>query len=188
MAEEENNNFAKWLLHNCSSYSYIADIKTGLYHNIKCNDLSTILMENAQGCGKNPEKSGFHACPKCLPQRVAEHSLKNKSRRPSNIIKTKAEIIKEQLKAICESYGIYVDFSGSMAFVTTIAGEWYFDFCDRPIRIHHLNSDQRLDSGGDLVSYSHVQKNTFTSPAHAIAYIFHHEQAAIKRLMSTENN
>lgn len=180
------------LLKNCDSYSFVADKSTGLFHCAKCESLASITAENIQGCGKKPEKSGFKPCPLCLPLREAEYKYNNcknyREKYNGSKSKTKATIIREQLQHICYAYGIYIEFSGSCAYVTTVAGEWHFNYCDRPIKIHHKNDEQRFDATGKHTGYYHIHDTMFSSPAYALAYIFRHEQATIKRIMAYEED
>lgn len=61
---QENN--ALDLLNNCSSYTYVGDRRTMLYHSKKCPTLPLIKSKDIQGCGRDPEGSGFLPCPRCL--------------------------------------------------------------------------------------------------------------------------
>ena len=174
---------AIYLLNNCTSYSFVGDKSTGLYHNRSCELLSSLNPNTIQGCGKNPEDSGFLPCPKCLPSRVAKpRSIKKVRKKP----KTKAELIKEQLIRISEAYGMHVQIVGNVAFVTSVAGEWYYNYCERPIKLRHQNTEQRFDAQGRSTGFYHKQDYEFASPAHALAYIHRHEQATIRRLMCGE--
>ncbi len=175
------NNNALEKLNGCDSYLYIGDRSTMLFHSKNCPTLLLLQSyENLQGCGKKPEGSGFFPCHRCLP-RLAEEA---DARRAIllGLDRTKASVIRDEMRILCNEYGMYIEFVGNIAFVTTIAGEWFFDPNIRPIKLHHKNIEMRYDQSGCLTGYYHLQEPTFETPAHVLGYIYGHEQATIKRL------
>jgi len=94
--------------------------------------------------------------------------------------------MREQIKVLSEQYGMHVEFIGGMVYITTIAGEWHFDYNDRPIRLHRKNAEKRLDRHGKLIGYYHLQEYSFHAPLQVLAYIRKHEQAAVRRLMDVD--
>lgn len=132
-----------------------------------CHQLETAV--NLRRVGKDPK--GFKPCSICLPQKLQLQHLNNRKR-----YRSKLDIMQEQLIRVGERYGMHINIKGGVAYVTTICGEWFFSINDRPIRIHHKN----IEKYGE--GHYHVQDMTFPSPSHALVYIRHHEQAAIKRL------
>jgi len=79
---------------------------------------------------------------------------------------------------------MHLEFVGDTAFVTTVAGEWFFNPNIRPIQLHHKNTEKRFDYNGNSTGHYHVQKVTARSPVTALGYIYQHEQAEIKRLIA----
>lgn len=174
------------LLHNCDSYSYIGDKNTMLYHTAKCPTMPLLSLENIQGCGKKPEASGFFPCRRCLPLLAEEADARRTIL--LNQQNSKATVLRDELRVFCYEYGMYIEFIGSIAYVTTIAGEWFFDPNIRPIKLHHKNEEMRYDNSGRSNGYYHIQEVTFPTPAHAISYIYRHERSTIKRLTKKEKD
>ncbi len=173
------------LLNNCSSYTYIGDRRTMLYHSKRCPTLLLINSEDMQGCGRKPEGSGFLPCPRCLSSLF----LKSIEYRNSLLKQppTKASVMKNEIRILCYEYGLHSEFVGTIVFITTIAGEWFFDPNIRPILLHHKNNEKQYNCSGKYKIHSHIQDLTFSTPAHAIGYIYRHERATIKRLMTEED-
>lgn len=179
------------LLKNCQSYSYVGDLRTGYYHTLKCPVLSEIPIEFARGCGKKPRKSGLIPCPVCLDLAVFDNDFiyPMQFKQQQNYLvrvkhRTKSQIMKEQLLLLGGSLGMHLSFIGSTLYVTTIVGEWYFDFNNRPINLHHMSNSSDLEKYTAPRKPYHQQKQTFSTPAHALAYIYCHEKATIKRITS----
>ena len=78
---------------------------------------------------------------------------------------------------------MHAEFHGGMVYITTIAGEWYFDYNDRPIRLRHKNAEKWVDRYGQDTGHYHVQPYHFHAPLQTLAYIRNHEQFEIQRLM-----
>jgi len=173
---------AQDLINKCDSYCYIGDRRTMLYHNEKCPTL--LQSKGLQGCGKHPERSGFSPCHRCLPELAKIAASKKYSLSKTTL--SKAAIMRDEMMLICNECGMHLEFVGNTAFITTIAGEWYFDPNIRPIQLHHKNAEKRYDHNGNSTGYYHVQKVNVKSPATALGYIYHHEQAEIKRLITAE--
>lgn len=173
---------AQDVLKKCDTYCYIGDRSTMLYHSAKCRTLPLLQINTLQGCGKRPERSGFSPCHRCLPELAKAAASKKYAL--SNTTRTKAAIMRDEMMLICNECGMHLEFVGNTAFITTIAGEWYFDPNIRPIKLHHKNAEKRYDHNGNSTGHYHIQKVTVKSPATALGYIYQHEQAEIKRLMS----
>ncbi len=177
-------NKAQDLINNCDSYCYIGDRSTMLYHSKKCPTLPQLQIKDLQGCGKQPERSGFSPCHRCLPELAKVAAAKKYAL--SNTTRSKAAIMRDEMMLICNECGMHLEFVGNTAFITTIAGEWFFDPNIRPIQLHHKNTEKRYDRNGNFTGHYHRQDVTVKSPASALGYIYHHEQAEIRRLMTTE--
>ena len=174
-------NKAQDVLNKCDTYCYIGDRSTMLYHGKKCPSLELLDINKVQGCGKQPERSGFSPCHRCLPKLAKAAASKKYAL--SNTIRTKAAVMRDEMMLICNECGMHLEFVGDTAFVTTVAGEWFFDPNIRPIQLHHKNTEKRFDYNGNSTGHYHVQKVSVRSPATALGYIYHHEQAEIKRLI-----
>ena len=173
---------------SCQSYLFFGDRKTMLYHKRTCEDIGSINTADLQGCGKSPQKSGFSPCPKCIGIEIkkAMPSQKDELAFNESKILSKGEAIKKQIEAICSKYGMYAEIFGGTAYITTVAGEWYFSYNDRPIILRHKNAEMRYKRDGTSTGLYHVQNQTFYSPLHVLTYIKNHENAEIKRLMENE--
>jgi len=175
-----------------TSYSYIADIRTGLFHDLKSFCLNGVPGEFMRGLGKRPLKTGFKPCPIC----IGKYMLPVTDITPTPSIdkkkalahQSKSEIMRSQIRALSVQYGMHAEFHGSMVYVTTIAGEWYFDYNDRPIKLKHKNSEKRLNRYGKPTGHYHNQELTFHAPLQVLSYIRRHEQAEIRRMMEDEEN
>ena len=170
-----------------TSYLYMGDTRTNLFHEKKSECVQKIQKEFLRGLGKDPRKVGFTACPICLksyiPMAITKTPTISVPEKPSTGGQSKAEIMRAQIKALSEQYGMHVEFHGSMAYVTTIAGEWYFDYNDRPIQLRHKNANPRLDRNGKPLGYYHVQHYRFHAPLQVLAYIRNHERLEVERMM-----
>ena len=131
--------------------------------------------------------AGFKPCPICVGKNMlpitdtapAQNTPKKKA--PGHV--SKSEIMRRQIKALSVQYGMHAEFHGSMVYVTTIAGEWYFDYNDRPIKLKHKNATKKLNRNGKSTGHYHNQDLTFHAPLQVLSYIRRHESAEIRRLM-----
>lgn len=150
---------------------FIGDRSSKRYHAKDCPCIEMIVKKDLEACGANPEFQGFKPCPQCKPVPVV---VKKKHAVP----KTKSELMRQALAELADRHGMHIAFKGGSALVTTIAGEWFFDYNQRPICLHHKNNDIRLRSDGTPNGHYHMQALTFPTPLSALAYIYHHERAA----------
>nr|WP_326184523.1 hypothetical protein [uncultured Oscillibacter sp.] len=150
---------------------FVGDKRSKRYHTKDCVCISQIVKKDLEACGPNPELHEFKPCPVCKPIPV----IVKKER--SNL-KTKSELMRQAMAELAERHSMHIEFKGGSAMVTTIAGEWFFDYNQRPICLHHKNNDARFHADGTSDGYYHVQKLTFPTPLAALAYIYHHERAA----------
>ena len=96
---------------------------------------------------------------------------------------TKAQTMQKQIAAVCEEHGMHAEFTGGTAFITTVAGEWFFAYNDRPIRLHHKNySDDEMKANRRNDLY-HLQDVRFASPLQALRYISKHDLDLRRRVM-----
>ena len=115
------------------------------------------------------------------PDKTSEENKakSNAKRTPS----TKAYIMEKQIAAFCEEYGMHAEFKAGTAFITTIAGEWFFMYNDRPIRLHHKNySTEELKSNRQADLY-HLQGTRYSSPLQVLRYISNHDLDLKRRVM-----
>ena len=175
-----------------TSYIFMGDTRSMVFHEKESDCLRIVPKEHLRGLGWYPEKVGFIACSKCLKhlrlQAVAEKPKTNVSQRVLAGGRSKSEIMCEQIILLSEEYGMHAEIRGSIISITTIAGEWYFDYNDRPILLRHKSSEKRLDHHGKPRSKYHVQPNQFHAPLQVLAFIRNHERMAIKRSMDEESN
>lgn len=160
-------------------YFFIGDQSTRIYHRKDSECLDLYVTKNAMvGLGRDPEAKGFQPCPLCHPEEVA---LPPKSAPPRRRRKSKAALTQDELIRIGEGYGLHLEFIGPNVYVTTVAGEWYFDYNIRPIVLHHKNNRVFPAKNGRPKRYYHEQEHTFPTPLEAMKYIFRHERAAVRR-------
>lgn len=173
-------------LRNNEDCCFIGDKATKNYHrkDSQCPDLY-ILKKNLACLGRNPALQGYRPCPICHPERV---ELPPAQPRSGGKKKTRANLTQEALIAAAEGYGLHLEFIGPNVYVTTIAGEWYFNYVDRPILLHHKNNRTYLNKTGKPKNYYHNQEISFPSPLDAIKYIFRHERAAYNRGFQDEED
>lgn len=175
-----------------TSYCYIGDTRTELFHDLKSACLKGVPGEFMRGLGKDPRKAGFSPCPQCLgrftsPVQTKTPTVKMPKIKPHSG-KSKSDIMRSQIKFLSEQYGMHAEFHGNMVYVTTVAGEWYFDYNDRPIRLRHKNAEKRVDRHGKLIGHYHRQQYEFHAPLQVLAYIRNHEQAEVHRLMDVDTS
>ena len=154
----------------------ILDTRSLVFHKPGCPALYGARPLRIDGKPILPE---YLACSICCPQIAREESRKEMRKSPSNTATVVAEVskgdfLRKQLQNICFYYGMEPKFIGGTMYVTTAAGEWFFHYNDRPISLHHRNA--RVADG------YHVQDGEFYSPAGVLAYIYAHDNGAIKRL------
>jgi len=117
-------------------------------------------------------------CPCCKPIPIEN----GKKKRRTDI--TKAELMRRGMAELAARRHMHIEFVGENAMVTTIAGEWYFNYNIRPIQLHHKNNEQRYDKQGRLTGFYHQQKISFQTPMAALAYIYQHERSLEDRAFS----
>lgn len=143
--------------------------------NIQISDTNNNFSQNKNLClyEDNSNDIEFKTKLTCVssPKQSTVKIFKQKSRR---------EILQDALLALAERHNIHISFKGTMAYVTTIAGEWYFNFTDtsREIKLHHKNYKKITDANGNWIpGYFHIQEQQFTSPLSVVSYIAKHEKA-----------
>lgn len=156
---------------------FIGNKKKLVYHQKDCPLVDSIVNDDLIACGQNPENKGYKPCPCCNPVPVDAP----RRRKGDGSIVSKAEMMRRAMSELAARQHMYVEFVGDSAFVTTIAGEWYFNYNIRPIQLHHKNLKVRLDRNGQNTGFFHQQKLVFETPMEALAYIYHHERAAENR-------
>ena len=188
-------------------YKYFGDKTTKKYHLRSCERLDEVEDSNLQGLGKNPGKNGWSPCPLCIKEVVIyapqespkpnpkpspkpapkpvtklawENGVEAKYKRSG---KNKAETMKQEIAGVCEEYGMHAEFVGGTAFITTIAGEWFFTYNDRPIRLHHKNYADNAVKAKRTTKLYHLQYETFASPLHVLKYISGHDLELKRRVM-----
>jgi len=174
-----------------TSYIFMGDTRTNVFHELKSACLGIIPKENLRGLGRDPRKVGFTACSICLqkftPPAITKKPQVNVSKKGFVCGRSKSEIMREQINILSEEYGMHAEFHGSMVYISTIAGEWYFDYNDRPIRLRHKNAEKRLDRYGKPIGHYHAQPYQFHAPLQVLAYIRNHERLEVRRSMDTES-
>jgi len=93
-------NKAQDVLNKYDTYCYIGDRSTMLYHSEKCPTLALLdSINNLQGCGKQPERSGFSPCHRCLPKLAKAAASKKYAL--SNTTRSKAAVMRDEMMLIC---------------------------------------------------------------------------------------
>jgi hypothetical protein len=172
-----------------TGYQHFGDTATHHYHLRTCERLDYVKEEHIVGLGKNPHKKGWHPCPFCIKDAPIVQSIANVKTASKSTPKTggstltKAQIIKHELSKACAEYGMHAEYAGGTVFVTTVAGEWFFDFNDRPIRLHHKNYTERAKELSKTLNHYHLQSRKFASPLQALRYISEHDLELKRRMM-----
>lgn len=154
---------------------FVGDLSRRFYHNKDCSYIEKITKRNLEACGANPELHGFKPCPFCKPTPVI------KKKDDAAGLKAKSEVMRQALAELANRHGMHAAFKDGTALVTTVAGEWIFNFNQRPIQLFHKNSEDRLYEDSRPSGDYHSQYLTFPSPMDALVYIYHHERAAEAR-------
>jgi len=168
-------------MRNNKGYSFLGDHLTMIFHKKECPHLKKATKASLIGLGSHP-KSHWKPCPKCNPQKT---SMKKKSRKPMQQSRldqiwaacekyiSKTELLGNQLRSLCADKGIFAEITGELIKMTTISGEWHFNFVVRPIELYHRNYN-----GEDGF---HIQAKSFPTPIHVIAYVQKHDIKDMKR-------
>lgn len=153
---------------------YIVDKRTLICHCVWCDRASEIPEEFQLKVTHIPFQGRIALCTNCFRDKTREQQLKTylKTCKPGS----KNDIVSKAIVAYCEKLGIHAETKAGVAYITTVAGEWYFTYNDRPIVLHHKNAEKRYDAhGNEKKNQYHIQEQKFYSPAHALAYIAIHD-------------
>jgi transcriptional regulator with GAF, ATPase, and Fis domain len=170
-------------LRNNADYFFIGDQSDHTYHRKDSDCVERHVTKNSM-VGLGRELKGYRPCPFCRPDQIEVPEPEPKRRRK----KSKSNLIQDELTRIAEEYGLHLEFIGPNVYVTTVAGEWYFDYNIRPIVLHHKNNRVFLAKNGKPRNYYHEQEHTFPNPLEVIKYIFRHERAAVQRGFQDEED
>lgn len=154
---------------------YVVDKQTLICHLAWCSRAKEIPKERQIRVDKVPYNGHYALCTTCFRSKTPEYQLNEflKASKPSS----KSELISRAIVAYCERLGIHAEVKGGVAYITTMSGEWFFTYNDRPIVLHHKNAEKRYDWKGNLLKNNyHTQEQKFYSPAHALAYIAIHDK------------
>ncbi len=154
---------------------YIVDKRTLICHFTWCDRASEIPEEFQLKVAHIPFQGRIALCTNCFRDKTREQQLKTylKTCKPGS----KNDIVSKAIVAYCEKLGIHAEAKAGVAYITTVAGEWYFTYNDRPIILHHKNAEKRYDAHGkEKKNQYHIQEQKFYSPAHALAYIAIHDR------------
>lgn len=105
----------------------------------------------------------------------------------TNIKNTKGRLVFNGLgnsiiRAINE-YGIFGKINDNTAIIETVAGDWKFNYLERPIKLYHKNFYKGEDHA-EFEGY-HLQEEKFKSPISVIHYILRHDNAVIDHTLET---
>ena len=172
-------------------YIFLGDSSNMTFHRKNCTLLENTKPRTLCGLGLNPKKK-WRPCSECKP-RVYRNNKKHFNKIPYVPVTTavlwalweekleqiamrsettKAELLGMQLKMLCEEKGIFAEIWGSVIYMTTISGEWYFNFIGRPIKL--LHRDHKWNNG------FHRQEKDFTTPIKVLSYIQKHDYSYMK--------
>jgi hypothetical protein len=178
----------------CGSYKYLGDESTKIYHKKDAPCIDEIETVDLHGLGEKAKRKGWTPCPVCVtmkPTGCQKKLSKKKQTSYDNYIdglasyceKTKAQIMEEQIAMLCQEHGMYAAFEDGTAFITTVAGEWFFAYNDRPIKLSHRNYSEKLAAQGKSYQHYHLQTKVFPAPLSVICYIRKHEIQLRNRMM-----
>ena len=126
---------------------FIGDKHLKFYHRKDCSCAENIRKNNLVPCGTNPETAGFHPCRLCNPSPVRnpEKEIPTPVRisDPPRIKSPKNTPIGLMLRDRAAQYGMAADVIGPNIYISTVADEWYFNYTETPITLHHKNTEVR---------------------------------------------
>jgi len=181
--EEPNTHLEK--MRKKELYTFLGSNLTMVFHKKDCPLLDKTTKSTLIGLSSHP-KTHWKPCSHCNPQIVnpkKKKAKKRKIRRLSLIDEqwaiieksiTKNDLLGAQLKKLCMERGIFAEISDKSIDMTTISGEWHFNFIERPIVVYHRNYH--------CVDGYHIQERAFPTPIHVIAYVQKHDIRDMKRI------
>lgn len=137
------------------------------------------------------EKKIFHSkkCPLLDEECLHDNNLLpikyavKKNYQPCNICNPQYNILSqgEKLCELARGYGIETELKDPYIYAYTLLDEWFFNYKDSPVTLHHKNLYRRTDGRGvRLPGDFHKQEYSFEFPSHALAYIRNHTNAIIR--------
>ena len=157
---------------NSNNYTKVEDKPV----EVKADPVRVITQEKAKVENKPKADSSTDAT-----TRSAENWEDKISDKLAPKVKKKVDVWASHLVSVCNRYGIWAEISGSTVLVSTIAGDWKFDFTERPIELYHKNYK---NTSGSIANYEyHKQDITLYSPIDALGYIIRHDQNRAERVL-----
>ena len=165
---------------------FIGDKHLKLYHHKDCTRVEGINKNDLVPCGTNPETAGFYPCKVCAPAPVLDPEQEVptpvKISSPPKIKIPKDNPIGRALLDRATAFGMTANLIGPNIYISTIADEWYFNYTNTPIVLHHKNTEVRkYDDGRRMPGHYHQQPYHFQTPLEALAYINRHSEIAVGR-------
>ena len=170
---------------------FIGDKHLKLYHHKDCTRVEGINKNDLVPCGTNPETAGFHPCKVCAPAPVLDPEQEVptpvKISSPPKIKIPKDNPSGRALLDRATAFGMTANLIGPNIYISTIADEWYFNYTNTPIVLHHKNTEVRkYDDGRRMPGHYHQQPYHFQTPLEALAYINRHSEIAVGRSLKPE--
>ena len=134
-------------------------------------------------------------CPKCFsdhsPEKIARQ-VQYEFRRVKNINDYEGTF--EAIKSYCSKNFMIVAVVDYVVYITTIAGQWYFDIRETPVDLYHRNYRKTPPENytNTLVVYDdaqyHKQEIVLKSVQEALTYIVNHDESMILRLVRSSKD
>lgn len=150
---------------------YVLDANTGIFHSARGRCVKTLGLSGVKPIFETPNIKDAAPCPICMKRKHEKMSLVSYDRLFQRIV-----------QQFCNSHDMYVQFTGNIAYVTTIAGEWYFDYTESDPTLHHRSTEKRFLRSGN-VSHYHIQSINLHTCLDVVDYIYKHDMSAIRRMM-----
>ena len=148
---------------------YIADEKMCMLHTAASECVKILHLSHVKPIYNIPD-CRYSMCPICLKEKC-KASLMGQNKLKQTIV-----------QQFCKMHDMYVQFNGNIAYITTIAGEWYFDYTEEEPTIHHRSTEKRTTRTGAIRHY-HIQSIVLSGCLEAVNYIYRHDLSAMRRVM-----
>lgn len=150
---------------------YVVDVSTGIFHSARGKCVKALGLNEIAPIFEMPNTKDAAPCPICMRRKHEKMSLISYDKLFQRIV-----------QQFCNRHDMYAQFTGNIAYVTTIAGEWYFDYTESDPTLHHRSTEKRFLRSGNI-SYYHIQSISLRTCLDVVDYIYKHDMSTIRRMM-----
>ena len=176
------------LLANNKDKSYIKDNELNCIHRLHSPCLFNRPIRFLKPIETIPDHASL--CKRCF-SRYSDEAVAYRVRQEFS--KTDAgKTLENLIRAItqtCASHNMFVEFVSKTAYITTVAGQWYFNLAQNPLELYHANyakteqGKSRLRYLQEGISY-HKQDHSFGTAQDVLCYVVFHDDAMIRRMVN----